>query len=136
MINEEAQKAFDVPLVDYGIANSIEVCLENIGCPTSTNTPFLAGFLLDLDQSSADLSVNESIETLYQIDVSYASHLGSSPINKELDKLADIFSIGSTHSFNGECFTVDSLSASGIRVGRGWGTKSLTLTVSGYTPRL
>lgn len=134
MINEQAQKAFDGPLMQFGTDNAIEVCLENINCPTDTSIPFLAGFLLDSGQTSADLSVNELVDTLYQIDVSYASHLGSAPINKELDKLGLIFSIGSSQSFGGECFVISELSVSGLRIDRGWATKSLTITASGYTP--
>lgn len=134
MITEQAQKAFDVPLVQIGVDESIIVALENIDAPTDSSIPFLAGFLLASDQASADLSVNESVDGLYQIDVNYASHLGSASINRMIDKIGAVFKIGSNHFFGTECFGVESLSVSPLLVDNGWGKKSLTITFSAYTP--
>jgi|LGVF01.2.fsa_nt_gb hypothetical protein len=133
MITTQAQKAFDLPLAQLGVDESIKVCRENIDCPTDESVPFLAGFLLASDQSSADLSVNELVDGLYQVDVNYSSHLGSSPINKMIDKVGNLFKIGSDHFFDGECFGVESLSVSPLLVDGGWGKKSLTITFSAYT---
>ena len=131
-----AQKSFDSALKVFGAANSIKVALENIDAPTSTDIPYLASYLLDLDLTEADLSVNERADTIYQIDVRYASHLGSSDINAMTDLLRAKFKLGSCHSWDGDCFCVDSISVSPLPVNDGWARKSISLTVSAYTPRL
>ena len=52
---EDLTKAFDVPLVAFGAANGIKVALENIDAPTSTDTPYLASYMLLADTEQADL---------------------------------------------------------------------------------
>ena len=54
-ITEAIQKALDVALKSFGIANSITVALENINAPTDTGIPYLAGFMLPSDVESAKL---------------------------------------------------------------------------------
>lgn len=136
MIIEDAQKAFDVPLVQFGVDNSIVVSLENIDAPTDTSIPFLSGFMLDVDLTSADLGVNESVSYIYQIDVRYPSHAGSAPTNKMIDLLRSRFPIGSYHSWGNSCFGVDDLTVSPLPVDDGWSVKSISLTISGFTQRL
>lgn len=131
-----AQKAFDSVLKTFGTANSIVVALENIGAPTNTKTPYLASYLLDLDLTEADLSVNERAETIYQIDVRFASHIGSSKINAMTDLLRATFKLGSCHSWDGDCFCIDAVSISPLPVDDGWARKSISLNVSAYTSRL
>lgn len=136
MIIEDAQKAFDSPLVQFGVDNSIIVSLENIDAPTDTSIPFLSGFMLDVDLTPADVGVNESVDFIYQIDVRYPSHVGSAPTNRMIDLLRAKFPIGSYHVWGDSCFGVDELSVSPLPVDDGWSVKSISLTVSGFTPRL
>lgn len=133
-IIENLQKIFDGELVQFGTTNSIKVCLEDIDAPTDTSTPYISSFLLDADIDSSDLSFNESVISTYQIDVNYKSHRGSSDVNKMIDKLRAAFSVGSYHSFNGDCFGIDSLSITPLPVSGGWAKKTITLSVSGFTP--
>ena len=41
---EDLTKAFDVALMNFGSTNSIAAALQNIDAPTSTATPYLAGY--------------------------------------------------------------------------------------------
>ena len=50
---EDLTKAFDVPLVAFGNTNGIKVALENIDAPTSTDTPYLASYMLLADTEQA-----------------------------------------------------------------------------------
>ena len=136
MIIENLQKAFNVPLVQFGEDNNILVALENIGAPTSVNDPYLAGFLLDVDINTADLAVNESVSSIYQIDVNYDDNSGSAPINRMIDLLRARFPIGSYHYFGGDCFGVDALTITNLPVSNGWAQKSISLTVSSFTAKL
>lgn len=136
MIIESAQKAFDVALYNFAQANSIDVAIENVDYKPNTKEPFLAGFMLDADITSADLSVNEMIEYIYQIDVRYPSHVGLSVINKMLDLLRAEFSIGQCKEWQTDCFCINSLDISSNRVDAGWSVKSISLTISGYTPTI
>lgn len=133
---EQLQKAFDTELMRFGLDNNIVVALENINAPTSTDTPYLAGFLLPSDIETFDLSVTESITSNYQIDVNYASALGSEKTNQMIDLLRQRFGISTYHYFDGICFGVDSLTISPLPVQNGWSQKSITLTISGYIPKL
>jgi len=130
------QKAFDKPLKQFGTDNSIIIALENIDAPTDTNTPYIAGFMLGGDINSADLSVNESLDGIYQIDVNYGSHTGSSKANTMIDKLRAKFPIGSYFYFGGDCFGVDSMTVTPLPVNNGWAQKSISLTLSAFTARL
>lgn len=79
---EDLTKAFDVPLVAFGTTNGIKVSLENIDAPTSTDTPYLASYMLLADTEQADLFFTEQRSGVYQVDINYASVKGSAPINK------------------------------------------------------
>ena len=136
MIFEAAQKAFDTKLYQFGIDNNIAVALENVDAPTDTSIPFVSGFMLDSTLTSSSLAVSEELSFLYQIDVRYETHLGSAPINKMIDKLRQLFYISSYHYWDNECFGVNDLSVSGLRVDAGWSVKSITLTCNSYTPVL
>ena len=52
---EDLTKAFDIALKAFGTANNIAVALENIDAPTSTDTPYLASYMLLADTEQADL---------------------------------------------------------------------------------
>ena len=136
---ENLQKAFDGELIQFGIDNAIEVATENIDEPTDTSKPYVSGYLLDVDFSSADLGFNELASTIYQIDVNYASHTSSLVANKMIDKLRAQFKINSSHHWplvDGDCFTVTDISISNLPVNNGWARKSISLTISGFTPVL
>ena len=68
-IHADLTKAFDVPIKQFGIDNSIIVTLENIDAPTSTDTPFLNGTMLPAPVEQADLGHSEFREGIYQIDI-------------------------------------------------------------------
>ena len=88
---EAIQKSLDIALKVFGVANSITVALENINAPTDTGTPYLAGFMIPSDVESADLYFTDRRSGIYQIDINYASTLGSAPINRMVDKLTSTF---------------------------------------------
>ena len=91
---EDLTKVFDITLMSFGTTNSIQVALENINVPTSTATPYLAGYMLLADTQQADLGFTEERPGIYQVDINYASTLGSAPINKMADKLNTAFKAG------------------------------------------
>ena len=135
-IFENITKAFDKPFKQFGVDNSIKACIENIDCPTDTSTPYLASFMLTAPPEQADLSVNESREGIYQIDINYASHIGSKSINKMADILNKVFKTGSCFEFGGICLCVTSVSLNQLDVRNGWATRSLSINWQTYTKRL
>ena len=135
-IFENTTKAFDKPFKQFGIDNTIKACLENINCPTDTSIPYLSSFMLTGAVEEADLSVNEFREGIYQIDINYASHLGSAKINKMADLLNAEFKTGSCYEFGVICLCVTSVSLSPLIVANGWATRSLSINWNTYTPRL
>ena len=88
---EDLTKAFDVPLVAFGATSGIKVALEKIDAPTSTDTPYLASYMLLANTEQADLFFTEQRSGIYQVDIKYASVKGSAPINKMAAKLRFIF---------------------------------------------
>lgn len=135
-IFEDITKALDKPFKQFGIDNAIKACLENIDCPTDTSTPYLSSFMLTAPTEEADLSVNEFRQGVYQIDINYASHLGSAAINKMADLLNAEFKTGSCYNFNDICLCVTSVDLSPLTVENGWATRSLSINWDTYTPRL
>ena len=136
MIWTNITKAFDKPFKQFGIDNSIKACLENIDAPTDTSTPYLSSFQLTGAVEEADLNVNEFREGIYQIDINYASHLGSASINKMADSLNAVFKTGACFEFGDICLCVTSVELSPLRVDNGWATRSLSINWYTYTPRL
>lgn len=132
----DLQKAFDIPLKAFGTANNIQVALMNIDMPTSTGTPFLAGFQLSAPVEQADLTVNELRKGVYQVDINYASHLGAAPINKMYDLLNTAFKVGQDLTFDLVCVNIEAVSPSPITVSNGWATMNMSIDWSGYTARL
>lgn len=135
-IFENITKSLDKPFKKFGIDNSIKACLENINCPTNTETPYLSSFVLTAPTEEADLGVNEFREGIYQIDINYASHLGSKPINSMADKLNAIFKTGACFDFGGICLCITSFDLAPLSVSNGWATRSASINWSTYTPRL
>ena len=136
MIWTNITKAFDKPFKQFGIDNSIKACLENIDAPTDTSTPYLSSFQLTGAVEEADLNVNEFREGIYQIDINYASYLGSASINKMADSLNTVFKTGACFEFGDICLCVTSVELSHLRVDNGWATRSLSINWNTYTPRL
>lgn len=133
---EALQKAFDIALMRFGVANSIVVALENINAPTNTATPYLAGFLLPAPVEDADLYFTDRRSGIYQVDVHYASQLGSAPINKMIDLLNAAFK-PSTELVRGViCAEITNFSPDRVTVGNGWATKPISIRFEAYTARL
>lgn len=133
---EDLTKAFDIPLVAFGSANSIAIALENIDAPTSVNTPYLAGFMLLADTEQADLFWTEQRAGVYQIDINYASTKGSAPINKMADLLNAAFKAGNNFQRNAICAEVQSVSLGPLIVQNGWAKRPLSINFIAFTERL
>jgi hypothetical protein len=129
-------KAFNVPFRQFGIDNNIATALENIDAPTDTGTPYLSSFMLTGLVEQADLTVTEFRAGIYQIDINYASTLGSAPINKMADLLNATFKTGSTWVWKDICLQVSSVELSPLRVQNGWATRSLSINWTTFTARL
>lgn len=133
---EDLTKTFDSPLMAFGAANGISVALENIDAPTSTSTPYLAAYVLLADTEQADLGFNEQRAGVYQIDINYASTLGSASINKMADKLNALFKAGVSFSRNAICAEVQSVSLGPLIVQNGWAKRPLSINFIAFTQRL
>lgn len=133
---EDLTKVFDIALMSFGTTNSIQIALENINAPISTATPYLAGYTLLSDTQQADLGFTEERPGIYQVDINYASTLGSAPINKMADKLNAAFKAGAVFTRNGICAEVQSVSLGPLIVKNGWASRPLTINFTAYTARI
>lgn len=133
---EDLTKAFDIPLMTFGIANNIPVALENIDAPTSVNTPYLASYMLLSDTEQADLFWTERRDGIYQVDINYSSVIGSAAINKMADKLNAAFKAGVSLSRNDICAEVQSVSLGPLIVQNGWAKRPLSINFIAFTKRL
>lgn len=136
MIFEDIQKVFNIALYNFGQSNSIEVALENIDAPTSVDTPFLSGFLLLSPVEQADLGINEFRQGIYQVNINYASHLGSAPLNKMADLINSVFYAGEHITRNDICAQIESVDLGPLLVSGGWATKPLSINFNAYTARI
>lgn len=133
---EAIQKALDAKLKSFGTTESIIVALENIDAPTNTATPYLAGYCLPAAVDQADLYFTEQRSGIYQVDINYASHLGSAPLNKMADKLNASFKPGSNLTRDPVCLTITGVSPGPLQVKNGWATRPLTINWVTHTDRL
>ncbi len=133
---EDLTKAFDVPLKAFGTLNDVAIALENIDAPTSTATPYLAGYMLLADTEEADLGFTEQRAGIYQIDINVASAKGSAPINKLADSLNAAFKAGSTFQRNAICAEVQSVSLGPLIVENGWAKRPLSINFIAFTARI
>ena len=133
---EDLTKAFDIALVAFGVTNTIQVALENIDAPTSTNTPYLAGFMLLADTEQADLGFSEQRSGIYQVDINVGSHLGSATLNKMADKLNLAFKASNAFTRNDICAEVQSVSLGPLIVQNGWAKRPLSINFIAFTQRL
>lgn len=133
---EDLTKAFDIALKAFGEANNIAVALENINAPTSTATPYLASYMLLADTEQGDLSWTERRAGIYQVDINYASTVGSADLNKMADLLNTAFKAGSAVSRNAICAEVRSVSLGPLIVQNGWAKRPLSINFIAYTARL
>ena len=133
---EAIQSAIDGALIAFGIANSIKVGLENISISTNTATPHLAGFMMPADIESADLYFTDRRSGIYQIDINYASTLGSAPINRMVDKLNAAFKPSTSLTRDPVCVEITKFSHERITVANGWATKPVTIEWVTHTERL
>ena len=133
---EDLTKVFDIALKSFGSTNSIAVALENIDAPTSTETPYLSGFMLLADTEQADLFFTEQRAGIYQVDINYASAKGSAPINKMADLLNTAFKAGKSFQRNAICAEVQSVSLGPLIVENGWAKRPLTINFIAFTARI
>ena len=133
---EAIQKALDTALVAFGAANGIKVCLENVGVPTDTSVPYLAGFLLPAGVDSADLYFTDRRTGIYQIDINYASATNSAKMNQMADKLNLAFKPSTELSRTPICLEITRFSHERITVANGWATKPVTIEWVTHTERL
>ncbi len=133
---EDLTKAFDIPLIAFGVDTGIAVALENIDAPTSTSTPYLASYMLLADTEQADLFWTEQRAGIYQIDINVASAKGSAPINKMADLLNTAFKAGNTFQRNAICAEVQSVSLGPLIVENGWAKRPLTINFIAFTARI
>lgn len=133
---EDMTKVFDIALQAFGVTNGLAVALENIDAPTSTTTPYLAGFMLPVPTEQADLGFTERRAGVYQVDINYASTKGSAPINKTADLLNATFKAGATFQRNGICAEVQSVSLGPLIVQNGWAKRPLSIDFIAFTERL
>ena len=133
---EDLTKAFDIALKAFGTTNNIAVALENIDAPTSTDTPYLASYMLLADTEQADLFWTEQRAGVYQVGINYAQAKGSAPINKMADLLNAAFKAGSAVSRNAICAEVQSVSLGPLIVQNGWATRPLSINFIAFTARL
>ena len=133
---EAIQKALDSTLVAFGTANGIKVCLENVGAPTDTSVPYLAGFLLPAGVDSADLYFTDRRTGVYQIDINYASATNSAKLNQMTDKLNLAFKPSTELSRTPICLEITRFSHERITVQNGWATKPVTIEWVTHTERL
>ncbi|QZA71155.1 tail terminator [Pantoea phage AH01] len=133
---EDLTKAFDVPLKAFGTLNDVDIALENIDAPTSTATPYLAGYMLLADTEQADLGFTEQRAGIYQIDINVASAKGSAPINKLADSVNAAFKAGSTFQRNAICAEVQSVSLGPLIVENGWAKRPLSINFIAFTARI
>lgn len=130
------QKALDIAFVQFGITNSIVTALEDIDAPTSTGTPYLASFNLPADVGVADLATTDLRDGIYQINISYASQLGSANRNKMADLLNTVFYSGATFTHGGVCVRIEDITTGPAIIGNGWSTTPLSINWSSYTDRI
>ena len=133
---EAIQKALDVALKAFGTANSITVALENIGAPTDTATPYLAGYFIPAPTETADLYFTDRRSGIYQIDINYSSGLGSGPCNRKADKLNAAFAPGKSFTRSPVCVEVVGYADERITVENGWARKPITIQWITHTERL
>lgn len=133
---EDLTKAFDIPLVAFGVDNGIAVALENIDAPTNTSTPYLASYMLLADTEQADLFFTEQRAGIYQVDINVASTKGSAPINKMADLLNTAFKAGKSFQRNAICAEVQSVSLGPLIVENGWAKRPLTINFIAFTARI
>lgn len=133
---EDLTKAFDGALVSFGTTNGIQVALENIDAPTSTDTPYLSSYVLLADTEQADLFFTEQRAGIYQVDINYASVKGSAPINKMADLLNAEFRASRSFVRNDICAQVQSVSLGPLIVENGWAKRPLSINFIAFTKRL
>lgn len=133
---EDLTKVFNGELKRFCDANSIEFCPENIGCPTSTDQPFLSCVMLNAPVAQADLGVNEYRTGIYQIDINYAEDTGSAKLNRMADLLNQTFKSGAYFTRKDVCVGIESVSLERLVVAEGWATRSLSIVWNSYTARL
>lgn len=142
-ITEAIQKALDIALKTFAAANSMAYQLENgplllngVAVEMSTSQPYLSGYLLPSPVDAADLYFTDRRAGIYQIDVNYASGVGTGPINRMTDLLNAAFKPGVVLTRSPVCLEITKFSPERQTVQNGWATKPVTIEWVTYTERL
>jgi hypothetical protein len=140
---ESIQKALDIALFNFCGVNSIAVQVENgkmrlgnVEVAKSTSTPYLAGYFIPAPNEDADLYFTDKRSGIYQIDINYASHFGTSDTNQMEDKLNAYFAPGNSLTRGDVCVQITNFSATRVTVENGWAIKPVTITWQTHTERL
>ena len=133
---EATQKAFNIELKQFGTDNNIEVALENIDQQTDTSKPFLIGTMLQAPIEQADLGFTERMQGIYQVDINYQSHIGSTEINRMADALNQAFKVGSTLTRGDICVTITQFGLAPKIVDGGWFKTPISINWITHTARL
>lgn len=133
---EDLTKAFDIALKSFGTANTIQVALENIDAPISTDKPYLASYMLLAETEQADLYWTEQRSGIYQVDINVGSEKGSATINKLADQLNTAFKPGSFFQRNDICAEVQRVSLGPLIVQNGWAKRPLSIDFTAFTARI
>jgi hypothetical protein len=132
----DIQKALDKTLKQFGIDNGIEIALNNVDMPTDTSKPFLASTQINTGVAVADLGTSDMREGFYQININYASHTSTAPLNKMADLLNEAFKAGANFFHGGVCVNILTCEPTQIIPNNGWAVLPLTINWSSYTARL
>lgn len=140
---EAIQIALDVAMRNFAEANSLAYQLENNALmkgttkvEMSTSQPYLAGHLMSAAVDSADLYFTDRRAGIYQIDVNYASGVGTGSINRMTDLLNAAFKPGTVLTRTPICLEITKFSPERPTVQNGWATKPVTIEWITYTERL
>lgn len=140
---EAIQIALDTAMRNFAEANSLAYQLENNALmkgttkvEMSTSQPYLSGYLLPSPVDAADLYFTDRRAGIYQIDVNYASGVGTGPINRMADLLNVAFKPGTVLTRTPICLEITRFSPERPTVQNGWANKPVTIEWVAYTERL
>ena len=130
------QKALDKALKAFGTTNGIVIALNNVDAPTDTSIPFLASSQVNVSVESSDLGTTDVRNGFYQVNINYASHTSTAPVNKMADLLNETFKAGASFNHGGVCVNILTCEPTQTIPKDGWAVMPLTITWSSYTARL
>ena len=130
------QKALDITLKQFGLDNSIDVALTNIDKKTDTSIPFLQGIRIPTGTEPADLGATDKREGIYQINIRYEPHIGTTPFTDMADLVNETFKPGACFYHGGLCVMIDLFEDGDILTSDGWSVMPLSITWSAWTAKI